>query len=76
MKTIWNFQTGNTNLLLGWDFNCMEDTTKDKLGGTTGTTELHKFTLTNNGALETSNYDRGWNRGAFLPPPTPKHSPA
>jgi hypothetical protein len=28
MKTIWNFQTGNTNLLLGGDFNCMEDTTK------------------------------------------------
>ena len=49
METIWNFKTGDTNLILAGDFNCVEDPTYDKLGGnptsgTVGLEELLNFT--------------------------------
>ncbi len=48
MGKIWNYKTGDTNLILGGDFNCVEDPQMDKLGGnptagTIGTEELRDF---------------------------------
>ena len=49
LKTLCNFKTGDTNLILAGDFNCVEDPTFDKLGGnpangTAGMDELLNFT--------------------------------
>lgn len=45
---IWSYKTGDHNLIIAGDFNCVEDIDKDKLGGnpssgTTGVNELQQF---------------------------------
>lgn len=30
---LWNYKTGDNNLIIAGDFNCVEEIDKDKLGG-------------------------------------------
>ena len=52
MSNIWQYKTGDNNLILGGDFNCVEEPSLDKLGGnptssTAGIEELKDFTWNN-----------------------------
>ena len=52
MNNIWQYKTGDNNLILGGDFNCVEEPSLDKLGGnptsgTAGIEELKDFTWNN-----------------------------
>ena len=33
LRDLWRYRTGDTNMLLGGDFNCVENITMDKMGG-------------------------------------------
>ena len=52
-ENLWHYKTGDSNLILGGDFNCIENTQLDKAGGnplsgTVGFDELRDFTTRHN----------------------------